>query len=276
MKKNYIILSISAIALFLCSFYSFIAPQPQMVLVEGGKVTIKPNLNNKPGTKAKEVSYEVTVSTFEMSKYEVTVADWKAYINANKMEMPTRPAWGWYDDRPITNVTWKQAILYCNWLSKVENLKPAYSKNGDKYTCDFKASGYRLPTDAEWVYAAKGGNKSKNYKYAGGNDLDLIAWYSQNSDKAPHAYGTKLPNELGLYDMSGNVWEWCWDYYSTIHYKIDTRINPAGPDRGEKRIVRGGSWDSNKLEYLEPNYQLNWNPSTTNEFFGFRVVKTIL
>ncbi|WP_162147692.1 formylglycine-generating enzyme family protein [Flavobacterium limnosediminis] len=275
MKKNYVVLGISALALFLCSFYNMGVTNPKMVLVEGGKVKMKPNVASKPDSKEKNPDYEVAVSSFEISKNEVTVANWKEYTTSTKTAMPARPSWGWNDDNPITNITWKQAVQYCNWLSKENGLKPAYTKNGDKYTCNFKANGYRLPTDAEWVFAAKGGNKSKNYKYSGGNDLESVAWYAKNSEKAPKAFGTKLPNELGLFDMSGNVWEWCWDYYSSVHYKIDSKVDPAGPERGEKRCVRGGSWDSSKLEYLEPSYQLTWNPNATNEFFGFRVVRTI-
>lgn len=276
MKKNYLILSTIALALFLCSFYSTTVVNPKMVFVEGGKFKMMPNAFVKSDAKEKKVDYEVTVSSFEISQYEITVANWRDYTTANKIAMPARPTWGWHDDNPITNITWKQAIQYCNWLSKENNLKPAYIKNGDKYTCDFKANGYRLPTDAEWVYAAKGGNKSKNFKYSGGNDLESVAWYAKNSEKEPHSFGTKLPNELGIFDMSGNAWEWCWDYYSPIHYKIDSKVDPSGPERGEKRCVRGGSWDSSKLEYLDPTYQLNWNPNSTNEFFGLRIVRTVV
>lgn len=245
-------------------------------MVDGGTVKMTPRENAIDPKTKKKIVYDVKVSSFEMAQYEVTVADWKAYTSANKINMPARPAWGWKDEFPITNITWTQAIDYCNWLSKANNLKPAYTKKGDKYVCDFTADGFRLPTDAEWEYAAKGGQKSKKFTYSGGNDLDLIAWYAANSEKAPKEIGTKLANELGLYDMSGNVWEWCWDYYSPIYHKVEKRENPTGPDRGEKRCIRGGSWDSSKLEYLDPaKNQLNWNPKTTNEFFGFRVVRSV-
>ncbi|MBP8066222.1 MAG: SUMF1/EgtB/PvdO family nonheme iron enzyme [Flavobacterium sp.] len=276
MKKNYVMLGLGALALFLCSFYQLSNTKPKMVMVDGGTVKMTPRENAIDPKTKKKIVYDVKVSSFEMAQYEVTVADWKAYTSANKINMPARPAWGWKDEFPITNITWTQAIDYCNWLSKANNLKPAYSKKGDKYVCDFTADGFRLPTDAEWEYAAKGGQKSKKFTYSGGNDLDLIAWYAANSEKAPKEIGTKLANELGLYDMSGNVWEWCWDYYSPIYHKVEKRENPTGPDRGEKRCIRGGSWDSSKLEYLDPaKNQLNWNPKTTNEFFGFRVVRSV-
>jgi formylglycine-generating enzyme required for sulfatase activity len=275
MKKNYLMLSFSAMALFLCSFYSLNAIKPEMVKVEGGTFKMTPKeAQTDTKTKSKN-NYDVTVSTFEISKYEVTVADWKAFINAAKLEMPAKPSWGWNDDYPITNVTWTEAIRYCNWLSKANNLKPAYTKDGDKYTCNFAANGYRLPTEAEWEFAAKGGKKSKNYTYSGSNDLELISWYAQNSRKSPKQIGTKLANELGIYDMSGNVWEWCWDWYSPIYYKTEKRVNPVGPERGEKRCIRGGSWDSSKIDYLKPSNGLNSNPTSTNSFFGFRVVRTV-
>lgn len=275
MKKNYLLVSLSAMALFLCSFYQISNPKPKMVMVEGGTFKMSPKENGVDPKTKKKIVYDISVSSFEMSKFEVTVADWKAYTMANNMNMPARPSWGWNDDYPITNISWTDAVKYCNWLSKENNLKPAYSKKGDKYVCDFSADGYRLPSEAEWEYAAKGGNKSKNFTYSGSNDLEMIAWYANNSRKSPKEIGTKLANELGLHDMSGNVWEWCWNYYSPIYHLAEKRDNPIGPDRGEKRSVRGGSWDSSKLEYLKPSNQLSWNPNSTNEFFGFRVVRTV-
>ena len=275
MKKNYVMFGLSALALFLCSFYSLTTVKPEMVKVEGGSFKMTAKEEVKTTKSVKKNVYDVTVSSFEISKYEVTVADWKAYSKENKLEMPKKPTWGWNDDYPMTNITWVQAIKYCNWLSKENNLKPAYSKKGEKYICDFTANGYRLPTEAEWEYAAKGGKKSKNYIYSGSNDLEMVSWYGQNSRKSPQQIGTKLANELGIYDMSGNVWEWCWDWHSPIYYKTEKRTNPVGPERGEKRCIRGGSWDTSKLDYLRPATPLNWNPATTNDFFGFRVVRTI-
>jgi len=275
MKKNYLLLSLSAMALFLCSFYQVSNMKPKMVMVEGGTFKMSPKENAVDSKTKKKIVYDITVSSFEMAKFEVTVADWKAYTSANKINMPTRPSWGWNDEYPMTNITWVDAIKYCNWLSKVNNLKPAYSKKGEKYVCDFTSEGYRLPSEAEWEYAAKGGNKSKNFAYSGSDDLEMIAWYAENSRKSPQEIGTKLANELGIHDMSGNVWEWCWNYYSPIHHLVEKRDNPTGPDRGEKRAVRGGSWDSSKLDYLKPSNQLSWNPISTNEFFGLRIVRTV-
>lgn len=275
MKKNYVMLGFSALALFLCSFYGLNSVKPEMVHVEGGSFKMTPRENAVDLKTKKKIVYDVKVSTFEISKFEVTVADWRTYAEDTKTNMPQKPSWGWNDEFPITNITWIDAVKYCNWLSKTNGLQAAYKKVDGKYECDFTANGFRLPSQAEWEFAAKGGTKSKNFAYSGSDDLEMIAWYAANSRKSPQKKGTKLANELGIYDMSGNVWEWCWDYYSPIYHKVEKRDNPTGPERGDKRCVRGGSWDSSKLNYLKPSNQLSWDPNTTNDFFGFRVVRTV-
>ena len=189
--------------------------------------------------------------------------------------MPAQPSWARTENHPINQITWEEAVAYCNWLSKSQKLQPAYSKNGPNYVCDFKANGYRLPTEAEWEYAAKGGSLSKGTKYSGSDDADKIAWHKANSNKTPHIIGTKAPNELGIYDMCGNVWEWCWDWYNSEYYKREGSNNPVGPEMGEKRTVRGGSWDSN-LSYLRPANRISTYPSKTHEFYGFRIARSIV
>jgi formylglycine-generating enzyme required for sulfatase activity len=219
--------------------------------------------------------HNVNLTTFEISKFEVTVWEWKQFIKANKMKMPSKPTWGWQDNHPINGVTWNEAIAYCNWLSKKEKLQPVYSKKGPNFICNFKANGYRLPTEAEWEFAAKGGTLSKGFKYSGSNSLDDIAWHKGNSTGTPHTIGTKLPNELGLYDMSGNVWEWCWDWYNKDFYKLEKGDNPRGPEMGNRRSVRGGSWDS-QANYVRPANRISTEPNKTHEFYGFRVAKSII
>ena len=140
---------------------------------------------------------------------------------------------------------------------------------------DETVRSYRLPTEAEWEYAARGGNKSKGYKYAGSNKLKEVAWYWENSHDETKDVGLKFPNELGLYDMSGNVWEWCQDWYSKEYYeecqKEGTVINPAGPKNGVYRVLRGGGW-SNTPQYCRcTNRNLN-PPEYRINNVGFRLV----
>ena len=135
---------------------------------------------------------------------------------------------------------------------------------------------FRLPTEAEWELAACGGMKSQGYKYAGSNDLDDVAWYLENSGKvtffsdkrSSHPVGTKAPNELGLYDMSGNVWEWCHDWYGD--YCVDAQTNPTGPDSGSRRVLRGGSWNRNAW-CCRVSFRSNSTPSSTGSSLGFRL-----
>jgi formylglycine-generating enzyme required for sulfatase activity len=142
----------------------------------------------------------------------------------------------------------------------IDNKTPVYSVNGktdpdtwNYKSCNYesisgtiamniKASGYRLPTEAEWEFAAWGGKKRKGYKYSGSDNLNAVAWYIDNSGSQTHDVATKAPNELGIYDMSGNVWEWCWDWYGS--YSSVAQTNPVGPSSGDYRIIRGGSWSN--------------------------------
>lgn len=125
-------------------------------------------------------------------------------------------------DRPVENVSWNDCQDFITKLNAKTGLK------------------FRLPTEAEWEYAARGGNKSQGYKYSGNNDIELVAWYEGNSGKETHSVGTKQPNELGIYDMSGNVWEWCQDWYNKKYYSISNQTNPNGLSNGSKHVVRGG------------------------------------
>ena len=210
------------------------------MLVEGG------TFNN--GTS------DVTVSSFYMDKYELTQAGYQAV-------MGTDPASGYGDGDtyPVYYVSWFNAIEYSNRRSLQEGLTPCYSYstygtnpdtwpagwNGDynnhtNVTCNWTAAGYRLPTEMEWQFAARGGNQTHNYTYSGSNDLNAVGWYAYNSDNTTHTVGTKTANELGLFDMSGNVWEWVWDIYGS--YPSGAQTNPHGATGGSSRVGRGGGW----------------------------------
>jgi formylglycine-generating enzyme required for sulfatase activity len=175
------------------------------------------------------------------------------------------------DNYPIYYVSWYEAVEYCNRRSLKEDLTPAYRGSSDVVTCDFSASGYRLPTEAEWEYAAKGGDKAyMTFEYAGSNSTDGVAWYSDNSGEKTHPVGTKQPNSLGIYDMSGNVWEWCWDWYGP--YNPWSLTDPQGPASGSIRVLRGGSWGILARDLRSTN-RGNFAPLLRFISFGFRLVR---
>ncbi|MDR3113923.1 MAG: formylglycine-generating enzyme family protein [Treponema sp.] len=208
--------------------------------------------------------HRVTVKSFSIGKYEVTQKEWVELMRSNPSNFKG-------DTLPIENVSWYEAVEYCNKLSVKEGLTPAYTRNGDRVTWNRNANGYRLPTEAEWEYAAKGGNKGgSSYEYPGGNSPDRLAWYGDNSGGSTHPVGTKQPNGVGVYDMSGNVWEWCWDWYGS--YSGGVQTDPMGPSSGSNRIARGGSWGSG-IRALRSAFRSYSAPSFRASNLGFRLVR---
>ena len=203
-------------------------PTPDnMVFVQGGTFQMGSN-SGKP-------VHTVTVNDFYIGKYEVTQKEWKEVMGSNPSNWKC-------DNLPVEQVSWYDAVEFCNKKSRKEGLTPCYSGSGKSITFNFNANGYRLPTEAEWEYAAGGGNKSRNYKYSGSNSIGDVAWYRSNSGNKTHQVGTKQPNELGIYDMSGNVYEWCNDWYDENYYSKSPKNNPQGPSSGKYSVLRGGSW----------------------------------
>lgn len=260
---------------------------PRFVLVEGGTFS----MGNDSGDPDEKPVHNVTLSNFYISRYEVTQEEWIAVMGSNPSSFTTNPANKEKQaNRPVEQVSWYDAVLYCNTRSSKEGLTPCYSLNGttnpvmwgpsplenrnsqwDSITCDMNANGYRLPTEAEWEYAARGGKKSKNYSYSGLNSIDAVAWYEDNSNQRTHEVGKKKANELGIYDMTGNVWEWCFDKYG--EYPKGAVNNPTGGlNPGKERILRGGSWASNSWACALTNRSTR-NPSDRVNSVGFRVVK---
>jgi len=222
-----------------------------MVLVEGGSIRMGSN--------------NVTLSSFYMCDHEVTQIEYESVMGNNPSAF-NEEYWQFIADyKPVERISWYDAINYCNALSKKEGLIPCYTQDGGIYTCNFSANGYRLPTEAEWEFAARGGNKSKGYIYSGSDDLDKVAWYFKNQgDDKTHFVKTKLPNELGLYDMSGNVWEWCWDCWN-------------GNSAAEGHVLRGGSYSSDAYECeltMRTNKDIGDHRDWYRFFSGFRVVRS--
>ena len=187
-----------------------------MIKVEGGTFTM--GATPEQGSDAlnnEKPAYQVTLSDYYIGETEVTQALWQAVMGSN-------PSWFNGNSNPVEKVTWYDCQEFIRKLNSLTGRT------------------FRLPTEAEWEFAARGGNKSKGYKYAGSNSIDDVAWYDSNSGSMTHAVKTKSPNELGIYDMSGNVCEWCQDWYGS--YSSNAQTNPAGPSNGSYRVSRGGSW----------------------------------
>jgi formylglycine-generating enzyme required for sulfatase activity len=234
------------------------------VLVEGGTFMMG-NSSNELEAILERPQHQVTVSSFYMGKYEVTQREWRQIMGNN-------PSSHKGDKLPVVYVSWYEAIEYCNRRSVKEKLTPCYRGSGDSITCDFNANGYRLPTEAEWEYAAKGGNKNfLTYLYAGSNNVDAVAWYKGNSEIKPHPVGTKAPNELGIHDLSGNVLEWCWDWFGDYGNRAQT--DPAGPSSGFSRIWRGGGVWHDAWTQRSSNRGV-WPPSAGIWTIGFRLVRS--
>jgi formylglycine-generating enzyme required for sulfatase activity len=247
----------------------------QMVKVKGGDFRmarpeeLRDNLN---------VNQPVVVTDFYISKHEVTFAEYDAFCRATDHAKPPDMGWG-RAQRPVVQVSWHDAVAYCNWLSKKANLEPCYEIDGKEVSCNFKAGGFRLPTEAEWSYAARGGHKMTDTKYAGSDNIDKVAWYFDKADdedepKMTHPVGQLEPNELGLYDMSGNVWEWTWDHTGSGYFVHGGKVNPTGAKRGKERMVRGGSWFSD-AEFCRVDARSAEKPEYSNSNQGFRLVRSV-
>ncbi|WP_213699144.1 SUMF1/EgtB/PvdO family nonheme iron enzyme [Acetomicrobium sp.] len=251
-----------------------------MVLVEGGTFTMGDTWGG--GENDEKPTHKVTFTyDFYIGKYETTFDEYDAFCSATGKSKPNDQGWG-RGQRPVISVSWWDAIAYCNWLSEKEKLPKAYDNNGNlldkdgKVTTDpSKVVGYRLPTEAEWEYAARGGNKSKGYKYSGSDNVGDVAWYDSNSQSKTHEVGTKAPNELGLYDMSGNVYEWCSDWYGG--YSSSAQTNPYKSTvsyLGSARVGRGGGWDSIATNALVARRH-TISPAGTYDCLGFRICRTV-
>jgi len=205
-------------------------------------------------------------------KYEVTVGEYWAVMGRDPYERYTRRR------HPITGISWYEAVEYCNKRSILAKLSPCYQINGDSVTCDFDLNGYRLPTEAEWEFAARGGNQSKGYIYSGSNRLEDVGWDLEHANFKAQIVGQRDPNELGLYDMSGNASEWCWDWeaYQWRFRNASVDVPRGPPDGGviHQRITRGGS-SCSAFQFCKITSRVPEDPSSTlGGLLGFRVCRT--
>ncbi len=253
-----------------------------MIFVKGS--TFKMGSND--GEACERPIHSVTLSNFYIGKYEVTQKEWKEIMNSNPSYFKEKKVIekGFLgigrvteevDNLPVEEVRWYDAVEFCNKISRKKGLTPCYSGSGKNITCDFNANGYRLPTEAEWEYAARGGNKSKGYIYSGSNTISNVAWYYDNSRSKTNKVGTKQPNELGIYDMSGNVWEWCNDWYDSNYYSNSPQNNPKGPSSGSYRVLRGGSLYHAGDYFCRVARRFNYYPVSCGSFIGFRFLRTL-
>ncbi len=196
----------------------------EFVFVKGGCFQMGDTFGD--GGNTEKPVHEVCVDDFYIGKYEVTQRQWTEIMGSNPSIFKG------CNDCPVEQVSWNDVQVYINKLN--QKLAPADSKQGT-------GKKYRLPTEAEWEYAARSGGK--NERYSGGNDPDSVAWHYNNTGGKTHPVGQKKPNGLGLYDMSGNVWEWVQDRYDENYYKNSPRNNPQNANNGEYVVLRGGSWD---------------------------------
>lgn len=215
----------------------------EFVFVKGGCFQMGDTFGD--GDSVEKPVHEVCVDDFYMGKYEVTQGQYQKIMGSN----PAKFKKG--DSYPVEQVSWNDVQSY---IKKVNRTSP---------------SAFRLPTEAEWEYAARSGGK--NEKYSGGSDVGSVAWHRSNSGSSTHRVGTKSPNGLGMYDMSGNVWEWCQDWYGKSYYISSPRNNPSGPSSGDDRVFRGGSWHYYPWTVRSANRFRN-SPDYRFSNLGFRLV----
>jgi formylglycine-generating enzyme required for sulfatase activity len=215
-----------------------------MVRVEGGIFTMGATSEQRSDAASDEKpAHQVTLSPFCIGKYEVTQEEWETVMGSNPSNFKGAK-------RPVEFVSWDDCQEFIRKLNVLTGKR------------------FRLPTEAEWEYAARGGNRSQGYKYAGGNNISSVAWYDGNAGRETHPVGQKQSNEMGLYDMAGNVWEWCQDWKGV--YSSSPQTNPTGPSSASLRVYRGGSW-GNYARYCRVSIRYYFKPDYRSSYLGLRL-----
>ena len=255
--------------LFIVNFLTAQNKVPETIFIEGGSYSMgigeSKYFDEFP-------AHNVTVNDFYIGKYEVTIEEFTGFCRTAGLDLPSGNP-----KMPITNISWEDAAMYCNWLSRFEHLDKCYKiirnpkTDRIKIVFDKTANGYRLPTEAEWEYVARGGNTGKSYAFSGSNNADEVAWFA-GTGKMLHPIGEKKANTAGVYDMSGNAQEWVYDVYTQDYYKNSPSENPINKKGSINRVSRGGSYDS-YAEGLRISKRY-YNPADFKaKNLGFRVAK---
>ncbi len=272
---------------------------PKLVLVPGGYFLQGDTLGNND----EKPTRKIRISDFYIGETELTRAQFQEFIETTGYQTDAERGEGsyiwsslgwvkkagisWRHDEtgrlrpaaageyPVVHVSWFDAARYCNWLSAVQKFKPVYIFENDSVKIDTAGNGFRLPTEAEWEFAAGGGNTRENCSFSGSAYLSEVAWYSGNAQKGAHPVGQKKANTLGLFDCSGNVWEWCQDWYAPDSYTgLPDSLNPAGPASGVVRAIRGGSWSNNPGHCRISNRSSRY-PDGRDCNLGFRLARSV-
>ena len=249
-------------------------PRPRMELISGGGFEM--GNGDKGAYDDERPAHQVIVGNYYLGIREVTFAEYDLFCDLTAKAKPNDEGWG-RNQRPVINVSWQDAAAYCNWLSEQHGYTPVYELNAKTGNASLRRekgstpNGYRLPTEAEWEYAARGGVMGdKSERYAGSNNLSEVGWYEANSKDQTQPVGQLQPNNAGMYDMSGNVWEWCYDWYGG--YPSTPQRGPVGPDAGSHRIIRGGAWLQSADDCRVTTRQYR-RPEEKTVYIGFRLAR---
>lgn len=276
---------------------SISSAQPNMIRVKGGTF----EMGDTAGDADEKPLHQVLITDFMLAATETTYQEFEAFVRTTGYVTDAERGegsyiWdslGWHirlgvhwrhdalgrtiqnsNEYPVIHVSWNDATQYCNWLSEKQGLIKVYDFQFDSLVINLQANGYRLPTEAEWEYAAAGGATKKKGHFSGKGALGSLAWYAANTNHGPQKAAQKSPNALGISDLSGNVWEWCHDWYDKDSYKQHPNSNTFGSSTGKERSIRGGSWNNNARHCRVANRSSRF-PDFRDGSIGFRVLKRI-